>query len=226
MSGETLPRPSTIAIDGPVGAGKTSVGRALSQRLNYRFLDTGIMYRALAWLAMDLGIDVSDEEALGQLAWSAVIRLNDGEEGGVIVNDREVREELRRPAVDRTVSLVAKAPEVRRAMVEQQRQITERGKIVVVGRDVGTVVLPQADLKVFLDAPVSERARRRFQEMENRRDGANYKQVLQDLESRDEMDTKRAHSPLYPAADAHVVDTEGFDLTQVTEKVLALMGEG
>ena len=152
-----MPRPAIIAIDGPVAAGKTSVGRLLSRQLRYRFLDTGIMYRAITWLALDLGMSLEDEEALGRLARATVIGLKDGEEDTAIVDGREVSEELRQPRIDRAVSLVARVPEVRRALVEQQRAVAKVGQIVVVGRDIGTAVLPDADLKLYLVASVFER---------------------------------------------------------------------
>ena len=219
-----MARPAIIAIDGPVAAGKTAVGRQLSEHLRYRFLDTGIMYRALTWLALDLGIHVEDQESLVRLASRAVIRLIDQEEGTVLIDGRKVSTELREPQVDRTVSLVAKVDGVRSAMVEQQRQIAKNGRIVVVGRDVGTVVLPDADLKLFLVASVHERARRRYLELERQGHVVDYDEVRRDLEARDELDTQRSNSPLRPAPDAHLMDTDGIDAEEVTNKVLELMG--
>ena len=224
-SGSTLPRPAIIAIDGPVAAGKTSLGRTLSRELQYRFLDTGVMYRALTWLALDRGVDVEDEEVLVRLAWDTVIRLKGQDEGTVLINDREVQEELRQPSVDRAVSLVARVPDVRSSLVEQQREISREGRIVVVGRDIGTVVLPNADLKLFLVASVAQRARRRFIELTEQGYRVEYAQVLKDLQARDDLDTERAHSPLRPAPDSLLVDTDDIDLQQVLEKVLELVGE-
>ena len=220
-----MPRPAIIAIDGPVAAGKTSVGRLLSRQLRYRFLDTGIMYRAITWLALDLGMSLEDEEALGRLARATVIGLKDGEEDTAIVDGREVSEELRQPRIDRAVSLVARVPEVRRALVEQQRAVAKVGQIVVVGRDIGTAVLPDADLKLFLVASVFERAKRRHAELTRQDYAVEYQRVLQDLEDRDELDTERAHSPLRPASNAVLVDTEGIDVDQVMERLLRLVGE-
>ena len=221
-----MARPLTIAIDGPVAAGKTTVGRRLSSELRYRFLDTGILYRALTWLALDLGIDPKDEGALGRLAWSTSLRLKDVDDETVIVDGREVSAELRGPDVDRGVSLVARLPEVRSALVEQQREIAREGRIVVVGRDIGTVVLPRADLKLFLVASASQRAKRRQLEMERRGKDSDYAQVMKDLVVRDEIDTGRAHAPLRPADDAVMLDTDDLDEDGVLGKVLELLGEG
>jgi cytidylate kinase len=209
-----------------VAAGKTTVGRRLSSELRYRFLDTGILYRALTWLALDLGIDLKDEGALGRLAWSTSLRLKDVDDETVIVDGREVSAELRGPDVDRGVSLVARLPEVRSALVEQQREIAREGGIVVVGRDIGTVVLPRADLKLFLVASASQRAKRRQLEMERRGKDSDYAQVMKDLVVRDEIDTGRAHAPLRPADDAVMLDTDDLDEDGVLGKVLELLGEG
>ena len=221
-----MARPLTIAIDGPVAAGKTTVGRRLSSELRYRFLDTGILYRALTWLALDLGIDLKDEGALGRLAWNTSLRLKDVDDETVIVDGREVSAEMRGPDVDRGVSLVARLPEVRSALVEQQREIAREGGIVVVGRDIGTVVLPRADLKLFLVASASQRAKRRQLEMERRGKDSDYAQVMKDLVVRDEIDTGRAHAPLRPADDAVMLDTDDLDEDGVLGKVLELLGEG
>ena len=209
-----------------MAAGKTTVGRRLSSELRYRFLDTGILYRALTWLALDLGIDLKDEGALGRLAWSTSLRLKDVDDETVIVDGREVSAELRGPDVDRGVSLVARLPEVRSALVEQQREIAREGGIVVVGRDIGTVVLPRADLKLFLVASASQRAKRRQLEMERRGKDSDYAQVMKDLVVRDEIDTGRAHAPLRPADDAVMLDTDDLDEDGVLGKVLELLGEG
>ena len=158
-SGRTLARPAVITIDGPVAAGKTVVGRLLSQKLDYRFLDTGVMYRAITWLALVRGTSLDDEQALGRLAQETTISLQGRDSRVVLVDGRQLSPELREPQVDRAVSLVSRVPEVRVAMVRQQREIAKDGAIVVVGRDVGTVVLPGADLKLFFVASVSERAR-------------------------------------------------------------------
>ena len=196
----------------------------LSKELGYRFLDTGVMYRALTWLALDQGIGLQDERALGNLASKTTIRVKDQMSGTVLINGREVSEELRQPEVDRAVSLIARIPKVRAALVEQQREIAREGRTVVVGRDIGTVVLPDAGLKLFLVASVSERARRRYIELTGQGSGMAYDRVLKDLEARDNLDTGRRHSPLRPAPDAVSLDTDGTGVEEVMEKVMELIG--
>ena len=209
-----------IAIDGPVASGKTSVGRSLARQLGYRFLDTGIMYRALTWLALEQGINVEDDGALGRLASEAVIRLKDQDDDTVVIDGQEVSDELRQRRVDTAVSQVAKVPDVRSALVKQQREIARGGRIVAVGRDIGTVVLPDADFKLYLVASVGERAGRRHRELTQQGHKVGRDQVLGDLEARDELDTGRAHSPLRPAGDALVLDTDGMALEQVVQRAL------
>ena len=196
--------------------------------MGYRFLDTGIMYRAITWLALERGIDPNGADDLRQLAREASISFpsNQSNEDSrtVIIDGREVSGELRKTEVDRAVSLVSMSPDVRAAMVEQQRRIATGGRIVVVGRDIGTVVLPTADLKIFLVAAVKARAKRRYAELSEQRQNVDYEHVLKDLESRDKLDTERAHSPLRPASDALLLDTDDLDLEQVVEKALDLVG--
>lgn len=213
-----------IAIDGPVASGKTSVGRSLAIQLGYRFLDTGIMYRALTWLALESGVSLEDGEALGQLASETVIRLKDQDDATVIINDQEVSDGLRQRRVDISVSKVAKVPGVRSALVKQQREIAIGGKIVAIGRDIGTVVLPDADFKLYLVASVEERAGRRHRELTERGHEMGHDQVLRDLEARDALDTSRSHSPLHPASDALVLNTDGMALDQVVQTVLEHVG--
>jgi cytidylate kinase len=214
---------NVIAIDGPVASGKTTVGEMLSDRLVYRFLDTGMMYRGLAWQALQQGIDFSDEAALSALARDLNISPTCGSHK-VIVNGSLLAEELRTPQVEIHTSRVAQVLSVRRAMVDQQRRIAGQGDIVIVGRDIGTVVSPDADLKVYLIASPQERARRRLLQTRNNGEPADYKQILLDLEERDKTDSQRTHSPLRAASDAWLVDTDGLDIEQVVQKVLALWG--
>ncbi len=218
-----MPRPTVIAIDGAVATGKTSLGKMLSKNLEYRFLDTGIMYRALTWLALEKELAIEDEARLGHLARDTVIRLKDHIDNVVLIDGQEVGDELRQPKVDRAVSLVAKVADVRVALVEQQREIAKAGGIVAVGRDVGTVVLPDADLKLFLRASVDERARRRYTELDCQGYSVEYDQVLKDLRERDKLDTSRSHSPLRPAEDAIHLDTDGLSLDQVMDNIMELV---
>lgn len=217
-------RPSTIAIDGPVAVGKSTISRMLAQRLGYRYVDTGMMYRALTWKAMDLNIDLEDEERLAALARNTRFELALPDK--VLVDGTDVSSAVRQPDVERAVSLVAKVAGVREVLVEQQRALGDGGEVVMAGRDIGTVVLPDAELKVYLCASVEERARRRYDELVGRGEGIECQAVLADLKRRDAIDSERAVSPLQPAGDAWLVDTDRLSVEQVLAKILGLMYEG
>ena len=211
-----------IAIDGPVASGKTVVGRLVAQRLGCRFLDTGIMYRAVTWVALSRGVGLEDDEALAGLATSLEMRLVPGEAGDrLLVDGEDVTDFLREPEVDRGVSQVSAVSGVRRALVEQQRAIASEGSIVMLGRDIGTVVLPDADVKVFLKASVEVRARRRYSELQEKGLDISYDQVASDLERRDRIDSERAASPLRPADDAIQIDTDSLSVEDIAERILA-----
>jgi len=216
--------PSQIAIDGPVASGKTVVGRILARRLGYRFLDTGLMYRAITWLALKEGVPL-EGAPLTELAAKARIRVVDQGEGNsrIIVNGVDVTDELRSPVVEGAVSVVSAAPGLREVMVEHQRAIAREGAIVMVGRDIGTVVLPDAGLKVFLQASVAERASRRYRELREMGKETSYKAILDNLRERDALDSQRAYAPLQPAEDARILDTDGIGVEQVVERVLAMV---
>ena len=209
-----------IAIDGPVAAGKTVVGRELARRLGFTCLDTGVMYRATTWLALRCGIAMDDEPALGALADRTPIRFKDQDNQRVLAGQHEVGPELREPRVDSHVSLVARVPRVRRALVRQQQALAQEGKIVMVGRDIGTVVLPDADLKVFMLASAEERAGRRWRDLQAQGIDADFQQVLRETKARDDVDSHRTDSPLTPAKDAIFLDTEGRSVNQVVELIL------
>ena len=215
-----------IALDGPVAAGKTVVGLELAARLAFWYLDTGVMYRAITWLALRCATPMWDEEGLGELATHHPIRLGDPISLGgkqidqVWVGEHQVGAELRDARVERQVSLVARVPQVRRALVQQQRILAQQGKIVMAGRDIGTVVLPGADLKVFLSAAPEERAARRWRDLVDKGQDVEFQQVLRETKERDEIDTNRADSPLRPADDALNLDTGQLTVDQVVEKIL------
>ncbi|MFQ5933684.1 MAG: (d)CMP kinase [Dehalococcoidia bacterium] len=219
---------SAIAIDGPGAVGKTTVGRLLARRLGYLFIDTGSMYRALTWLATEREIDASDEKLLQRLAGDIEIDfvpVADGDEGSperVMVNRRDLTEEIKQPEVDRQVSIVSKHPGVRRAMVSQQRRLAAKGDVVLAGRDIGTVVLPDARLKLYLTASVEERARRRHLELQALGYKDDYGDTLGSLKNRDKIDSERETSPLKPAEDATLVDTDGLSPDQVVDQILEL----
>jgi len=219
-----MSRPSTIAIDGPVAVGKSSISRMLAQRLGYRYVDTGMMYRALTWKAMGHSVDLEDEEHLTALARNTRIELVAPDR--VFVDGTDVSSAIRHPDVERAVSLVAKVAGVREVLVRQQQALGHGGGVVMAGRDIGTVVLPDAELKVYLCASVEERARRRYHELVGRGEGIDYQDVLADLRRRDTIDSERAVSPLQPANDARLVDTDELSLEQVLSEILRLMDEG
>ena len=217
--------PSMIAIDGPVAAGKSTIGRLLARRLGYRFADTGAMYRALTWKAIRLNIDLEDEEALSRLATNTKIELPSAGDSGVLVNGQDITADIQNFEVEAGVSLVAKVARVREVLVKQQQRLAQGGKIVMAGRDIGTTVLPHAELKVYLVASIEERARRRYLELIERGETADYHTILADLIRRDEIDSERTISPLQPASDARIIDTDGLSPQQVLSEILGMMGE-
>lgn len=219
--------PSIIAIDGPAASGKSTIGKRLADDIGYLFFDTGVMYRAVTWSALQRGVDVHDEAAATRLAEEMSIDVapaskSDGRACDVIVEGRDVTWETRRPEVDANVSIVSAYAGVRLAMGSQQRRIGQRGRIVMVGRDIGTVILPEADLKIYLDASAEERARRRFAEIIARGGEADYAEILAKIHARDRIDSTRSVAPLRPADDAVIVDTEGLSADEVFARVREL----
>jgi cytidylate kinase len=217
-------KPQLIAIDGPVAVGKSSVGSLLARRLGYVFFDTGMMYRAFTWKVLKSGIPVEDEQKLHQLATTTrfdFVPLQ-GCYLSPLVDDEDVSSKLLRPEVEAHVSLVSKIAEVRQTLILEQRKLAQRGKVVMAGRDIGTVVLPWAELKIFLTASTEERARRRYKELLERGENSSLESVLADLRKRDEMDIHRTISPLKPAEDAIIIGTEDFTLEQVVDKIYTL----
>jgi cytidylate kinase len=214
-----MPEPlRVIAIDGPSGSGKSTAARALAARLGLQYLDTGAMYRAVAFEAIRRGIDPDDRPTVAELARQLELTV----EETVVVNGSDATVEIRGPEVTRAVSTVAANPDVRHEMVLRQREWAEsRGGGVVEGRDIGTVVFPDAPLKIYLTASEDERAGRRGREMLSR----NYDQVAADLARRDRLDSTRSASPLTVADDAVHLDTTGLDLDRVVELVLDLVAE-
>lgn len=214
----------SIAIDGPVASGKTLVGSLLAKRLGCRFLDTGAMYRAVTWAALERESDLEDEVALTRMASSLDIRLVSGEaETRLLVDGWDITDQLRDAEVERWVSAVSSVSGVRAVMVEQQRAIARKGLIVMVGRDIGTVVLPDATTKVFLNASVEVRARRRYHELQEQGHTPDYEQVLSELIRRDRIDTERDDSPLRPAADAIQIETDALSPEEVIERIVAVV---
>ncbi|NLE75387.1 MAG: (d)CMP kinase [Chloroflexi bacterium] len=218
---------TTIAIDGPAASGKSTIGRMLADHLGYLFFDTGVMYRAVALAALQQGVDVGDEDAVVRLASELAIEVlppdvGDGRPYTVVVNGEDVTWQLRMPEVDRLVSPVSAYAGVRQVMTQQQRRIGQRGRVVMVGRDIGTVVMPEAPLKIYLDASVMVRAQRRYQERLARGEAVDFDDVLRVLASRDRIDSERATAPLRQADDAVCVNTDQMDALAVFELVRRL----
>lgn len=222
--------PSIIAIDGPAASGKSTIAGLLAEWLGYVYFDTGVMYRAVTWSALRRGVPIEDEAGVSVLAETIHIEVarptvDDGRQYTVLVDGLDVTWDLRRPEVDHGVSPVSAYAGVRRALTAQQRRLGLRGGIVMVGRDIGTVVLPEADLKVYLDATVEERARRRWQESQLRGSSSDYDTVLAAMKRRDGIDSTRQWAPLRPAEDAHILDTTGLSIEQVLNQVKAWVCE-
>jgi cytidylate kinase len=222
--------PLLIAVDGSAASGKTSVGRMLAERLGYRFLDTGIMYRAITWAALERGIDPHDAEALAKLASAIDMRVvlpvpGSDEAARIRIDGADVTDKLRSPEVDDAVSAVSQAAGVRDALVRRQKEIAKNGRIVMAGRDIGTVVLPNAPLKLYFDASLEERARRRHADFVRVGHESSEEAVLEDLRRRDRIDSGRELSPMKPADDAVVIDTDGMTMDQVLARALELAEE-
>jgi cytidylate kinase len=220
--------PSIIAIDGPAASGKSTIGALLAKRLGYIYFDTGVMYRAVTWAALERGMDIGDEAAVTDLAERMQIdvlapTVEDGRQYTVMCDGCDVTWAIRTPEVDRAVSPVSAYPGVRTAMTAQQRRIGLAGHVVMVGRDIGTVVLPEADVKIYLDASAEERACRRQAECLARGESVKFEDVLSAMTRRDQIDSGRATAPLRPAEDAVLVDSTHLDISgvmQVVEKLV------
>ena len=218
---------SIIAIDGPAASGKSTLGFRLADALDYLYFDTGLMYRAVTWVALNRQVDIKNEAAVSLLAEQVPIdvstpSLEDGRPCDVVVDGRDITWEIRKPEVEASVSMVAAYMGVRKALTRQQRRIGLRGRVVMVGRDIGTVVLPEADLKIYLDASPEQRAQRRYKEILGRGDRANYEDILKKVRERDRIDSTRAASPLKPAADAVILDSDLLDADTVFEQAYDL----
>ncbi|MBI1880174.1 MAG: (d)CMP kinase [Chloroflexi bacterium] len=226
-----MSKPSTIAIDGSAASGKSTVGVLLAQRLGYLYFDTGVMYRAVTWAGLDRNIDPANTERVSELAESLTIevRLNGPDDGRlytVLADGRDITWQIRSPQVEAYVSLVSSYPRVRAALTAQQRRIAAAGSIVMVGRDIGTVVLPGADLKIFMRASAEERARRRYQEILAQGKAANFEEILTAIRERDKQDQEKPISPMLPAPDAVIIETDNLSIEEVLTQLEQLMGAG
>jgi cytidylate kinase len=218
---------SIIALDGPAASGKSTLGRKLADSLGYLFFDTGIMYRAITLIALELDMNLQDETAVTELARNTQIEIRppskeDGRAFDIIVGTKDITWDVRRGDVDANVSKVSAYAGVREALSAQQRRIGLRGNVVMVGRDIGTVVLPEADLKIYLDASAEQRAKRRYDELVARSEKADYDEILKKVIERDHIDSTRAVAPLRPSEDAVIIDSDKMDVEQVFTQVFGL----
>lgn len=222
-----MTRPKVVAIDGPAAAGKSTVAQLVAERLGFFYFDTGLLYRALTWKALREGVPVDDEARLARLAETTKIEVRPptGEydrQVEVLVDGRDVTAELRTPDVDGNVSAVSAHRAVRLALIPLQRRIGQRGGTVMAGRDIGTVIFPDAPVKIFLVATPEERARRRVRQLALEGKKADYRSVLREILRRDRMDAARAVAPLAKAPDAVEIQTDGLTIEQVVERVLEI----
>jgi len=225
-----MPLPSIIAIDGPVASGKTSVGKQVADKLGYLFFDSGVMYRAVTYLALRQLGAVDDAAAVAEVAERSPIdvrpaTVDDGRDYTVVAGGEheDITWAIRSPKVEAQVSPVSAVPAVRRCLTAQMRRIGLKGRIVMVGRDIGTVVLPEADLKIFLTASVETRAQRRYNETQARGEARDYESILANLRERDRIDSSRQVAPLVAAQDAVTLDTTGLDLPSVVKAIESLV---
>lgn len=217
---------ANVAIDGPAGAGKSTVARILAHKLGYVYIDTGAMYRALTIKAIENNIDMTDEEAMTNLANNTVIELQPGDPQEVYLDKRRVTEEIRRPDVSQYVSLVAQHQGVREKLVALQQEIALLNKVVMDGRDIGTKVLPNAKYKFFLDADIAERAERRYRELSASGYPVTREAIKDMLLLRDNQDTSRQFSPLLKAEDAILIDTTSLSAEEVADKIYSIVKGG
>lgn len=213
-----------VAIDGPVGSGKTTVARLVARKLGYVLVDTGALYRCLALRAEQEKIDLEDGETLGRLAAKLRVRFAEGPAGQrVWLEEEEVTASIREPRISQAASKVSVHPAVRAALLEPQRDFARRGGVVMEGRDIGTVVFPEAPIKVFVQASAEIRARRRYQELQAKGQDVDLPTTLQEVQQRDQRDEQRVVAPLKPAADAVILDTSSLSAEQVADQIVALV---
>ena len=212
-----MPQPSLIAIDGPVASGKTTVGQCLATKLSYNFLDTGDLYRAVTKLAIDATIPNSDELVIAKLCNELNLVLSDKQATRIIALDQDITEQLHTEIIDANVSFIARLPKVRSALLDKQRNMAKSGKLIMAGRDIGTIILPYADLKLFIEASAKERARRRW--LQYGKHTGLYEKLLVEIERRDYLDSTRPIAPLKPADDSIIIETDNMSLKDTVEYI-------
>ncbi|MDM8527085.1 (d)CMP kinase [Anaerolineales bacterium HSG24] len=218
----------TITIDGAAAVGKSTLAELLSEELHYLYLDTGVMYRAATWGALDQHIEITDEVSVSELTERLPLIItpptqNDGRQCTVLVGEQDITWEIRSAMVEKYVSLVSSYPRVRAALTEQQRTMAQHGAIIMAGRDIGTVVLPKADLKIFMVASAEKRAERRYDELIAKGKTVNYDEILAAIQERDRQDTEKPISPLVPAKDAVLIDTDQLNIEEVLAEMCDLV---
>jgi cytidylate kinase len=226
-----LTQPSTIAIDGSAASGKSTLGAMLARRLGYLYFDTGVMYRAVTWAVLNQHVDPEDIERVSTVAEKLLIEVkpngpDDGRLYTVLADDQDISWQIRSPEVEAYVSLVSSYPRVRAALTAQQRRIAAAGSIVMIGRDIGTVVLPEADLKIFMRASAEERARRRYNEAVAQGKPAQLNEILAAILERDKQDQEKPISPMVPAPDAIIIDTDNLSIDDVLAQLERLITTG
>lgn len=220
--------PACIAIDGPAASGKSTIGNQIAEKIGYLYFDTGVMYRAITWMAWQRDASYEDEAVVTGLAESVLIdvrppSVEDGRDYDVLVEGKDITWEIRQPEVDANVSVVSAYRGVRAALTAQQRRIGQHGQVVMVGRDIGTVVLPEAELKIYLDASPEVRARRRYEERLERGEEADLEMILENMRRRDKIDSTREVAPLRAAEDAVVIDTDDLTIEEVVAEIERLI---
>lgn len=214
--------PIKIAIDGPAGAGKSTIAQELAKRLNFTYIDTGAMYRGITYEVIKRNIAIDDNKGIIEIAQNLKLSLDKGD---LYIDDVLVNDEIRTQEVSQKVSYIARIPEVRRIMVEMQQRVAENQNVVMDGRDIGTNVLPKAQLKLFLTATVEERARRRYEELLQKSVKTSLEEIEEDIKNRDRMDEERSCAPLVMAEDAIKIDTTEKSIEEIIKQIIYLLGE-